>query len=420
MKKITMFLLASSVVLGLAACGPKGDSASDSPEKSSNKEYDLLVWEDQSKSAGIEDAVKAFEKENDVKIKVVEKAYGGQIEDLRLDGPAGTGADVITIPGDQIGTAVTEGLIKELAVDEDTQSMYTESAMQSQIVDGKVYGLPKAVETQILYYNKALISENELPKTVDEWQAYSKEVTTDDSYGLLALWDQIYYAQGVLSGYGSYVFGQNDDGSYDPSDIGLANKGAIEGAEVIKTFYDEGLFPSGLVGEQGINVLDSLFTEGKAAAVISGPWNVAPYKDAGVDYGIKELPMLGNGEHMGSFIGVKSYNVSSYTKNAELAEKFVTFISNEENSKVRYEKTGEVPAVTALADDPSVKESESAVAIAEQSKYAELTPGITEMNSVWKPIDAALQTVATGKAEPKEALTQAVDQIKSAIAANGN
>ena len=105
---------------------------------------------------------KKFEEENDVKIKVVEKALAGQIEDLRLDGPAGTGADVITIPGDQIGTAVTEGLLAPLDVSDAVKELYTQSAMQSQIVDGVVYGLPKAVETQILYYNKALISEEEL------------------------------------------------------------------------------------------------------------------------------------------------------------------------------------------------------------------------------------------------------------------
>ncbi|MGO2629810.1 MAG: cyclodextrin-binding protein, partial [Enterococcus italicus] len=86
--------------------------------------------------------------------------------------------------------------------------------------------------------------------------------------------------------------------------------------------------------------------------------------------------------------------------------------------KVRYEKTLEVPAVAALADDAEVKENESATAIAEQSKYAELTPGITAMNSVWDPANAALQTIAMDKAEPKEALTQAVAQIKEAIAAS--
>lgn len=340
MKKMSRVLFLSVAALGLGACGPQSEGTDSTAANSgSDKDYDLLVWEDQAKSVGIEEAVKQFEEEHDVTIKVVEKAYGGQIEDLRLDGPAGTGADVITIPGDQIGTAVTEGLLKELTVDQTLQELYTESAMQSQIVDGKVYGLPKAVETQILYYNKELISEEDLPQTTDEWLEYSKSVLGPDSYGLLAQWDQIYYAQGVLGGYGGYVFGTNADGSYNPEDIGLANEGAIEGADYIQKFYDEGVFPPGIVGEQGINVIDSLFTEGKAAAVISGPWNLGPFQEAGIDFGVQELPLLANGEHMGSFIGVKSYNVSSYSQNPELAEAFVKFISNEENSKVRYEKT---------------------------------------------------------------------------------
>lgn len=419
MNKFLKFAITSAAVLALTGCGPQESSSSKGKESKGNSEYDLLVWEDQSKSKGIEAAVSAFEKEHDVKIKVVEKAYGNQIEDLRLDGPAGTGPDVITIPGDQIGTSVTEGLIKEMNVSADIQDMYTEAAMASQKIDGKVYGLPKAVETSILYYNKELVPEEKLPKTMDEWLAFSKEFNDGEKYGFLALWDQIYYAQGVMSGYGGYVFGKDSEGNYDSTDIGLDSKGSVEGLKQIQTFYDEGLFPSGIIGEQGINVLDSLFTEGKAAAVISGPWNIEPYKDAGIDYGMVELPLLNNGEHMGSFIGVKSYNISTYSKNSELAEEFVKFIANEENSKTRYEITQEVPAVKALAEDPLVTESESASAVAKQSQYAELTPGITEMNSVWEPADTALQTVATGKGDPEKVLKDAVAQIKSAIEAAG-
>lgn len=420
MMKKRMLLVGLGIALfSLVACGPQGDTTESGDTTKSNKDYDLLVWEDQSKADGIADAVAAFEKEHDVTVKVVEKAYAQQIEDLRLDGPAGTGADVITIPGDQIGTSVTEGLLKELDVDQGTQDIYTESAMESQIVDGKVYGLPKAVETQILFYNKDLIAESELPKTLGEWLTYSKQITDNekDKYGLISTLDQTYYAEGIMSGYGGYIFGQNADGSYNPDDLGVDNAGSIEGANVIKEFYDEGVLPSGLVGEQGTNVLDSLFTEGKAAAVISGPWSLTPYKDAGINYGVVELPMLDNGEHMGSFIGVKSYNVSSYSKNDDLAEEFVEFIANEENSKKRYEVTAEVPAVAALSEDEAVTASEGAAAIATQSQYAVLTPGITEMNSVWEPMDAALQTIATGKATPEIALPEAASQIKSAIAA---
>lgn len=418
MKRQRLLLgLVSGLMTGvlLTGCGPQ-ESGSDGSE--SGRSDKLVIWEDKEKAIGIEEAVAEFEKEHDVTVEIVEKNYAQQLEDLRLDGPAGSGPDVFTMPGDQMGSAVAEGLVKEIAVDETLQSTYTESAMQSQMVEGKVYGLPKAVETTMLYYNKALISEDELPEDLEGWFNYSKEVRQGEQYGFLALFDQTYYANSVLSGYGGYVFGKNSDGTFNPEDIGLNNEGAVEGANEIKRFYDEKLFPSGLVGEQGINVIESLFTEGKAAAIISGPWNLEPFETAGVDYGIASLPKLSNGENMRAFIGVKSYNVSTFSKNAELAEELVKYLSSEEVSKVRYEKTKEVPAVKALAEDQEVMESDASKAIAEQSQFSDLTPGIPEMNEVWKPTDAALQTIATGKSEPQEALDQAVKSIKGQIEAN--
>jgi arabinogalactan oligomer / maltooligosaccharide transport system substrate-binding protein len=420
MKKYKKFIgLVSGITLSLSlvACGPQDSGKESKDSKGDTGAKELLVWEDVMKGEGIKDAIAKFEQDNDVKVKMVEKQYTKQIEDLRLDGPAGTGPDVLTMPSDQIGTAVTEGLIKELKVDDTTQGIYTEAAMDAQKVDGKVYGLPKAVETTMLYYNKDLISEDKLPTTLEGWYDYSKGVANGDKFGFLALFDQIYYANSVLSGYGGYIFGQDDNGKYDPTDVGINNAGAIEGAQYIQKFYKEGLFPAGIVGEQGISVIESLFTEGKAAAIISGPWNVEPFTKAGVNYGVQKLPELANGKNMAAFIGVKSYNVSSYSKNAELAEKFVKFIANEENSKVRYEITKEVPAVASLANDPVVTESPVAKAVAEQSKFSVLMPNIPEMNEVWGPADSALQTIATGKAQPKAALDQAVETIKGQIEA---
>jgi arabinogalactan oligomer / maltooligosaccharide transport system substrate-binding protein len=416
-KKYFSLMSGIALSLSLVACGPQDDAKEGTDTKEADKPKELLVWEDIMKGEGIKDAIAKFEEENDVKITMVEKQYTKQIEDLRLDGPAGTGPDVLTMPSDQIGTAVTEGLIKELTVDEDTQGTFTEVAMDAQKVNGKVYGLPKAVETTMLYYNKDLISEDQLPTTLEGWYEYSKGVADGKKFGFLALFDQIYYANSVLSGYGGYIFGRDADGNYDPSDIGINNAGAVEGAQYIQKFYKEGLFPSGIIGEQGISVIESLFTEGKAAAIISGPWNVEPFTKAGVNWGVTKLPELDNGKNMSAFVGVKSYNVSSYSKNAELAEKFVKFIANEENSKKRYEITQEVPAVAALAADPVVTESEVAKAVAEQSQFSELMPNIPQMNEVWTPADSALQTIATGKAEPKAALDQAVKTISGQIEA---
>lgn len=103
-KYVGMFsIMALSV--SLAACGPKESSN----EASSSDKKELVIWEDKEKAEGIQDAVAQFEKEHNVSVKVIEKPYAKQIEDLRMDGPAGTGPDVLTMPGDQIGTAVTEG-----------------------------------------------------------------------------------------------------------------------------------------------------------------------------------------------------------------------------------------------------------------------------------------------------------------------
>lgn len=322
-KKYSALMICVAVSLSLAACGPKESSSA----KSSSKGAELVVWEDKEKSIGITDAVAAFEKEHDVKVKVVEKPYAKQIEDLRMDGPAGTGPDVLTMPGDQIGTAVTEGLLKELHVEKNVQSLYTDASIQSQMVDQKLYGLPKAVETTVLFYNKDLISEKELPQTLEEWYDYSKKTADGSKFGFLALFDQIYYAESVMSGYGGYIFGKDKDGSYNPSDIGINNEGAVKGAALIQKFYKDGLFPAGIIGEQGINVLESLFTEGKAAAIISGPWNVEAFSKAGINYGITKLPELENGKNMSAFIGVKSYNVSAFSKNAELAQELAVFLA---------------------------------------------------------------------------------------------
>ncbi|MBU5244407.1 extracellular solute-binding protein [Bacillus halotolerans] len=412
-KKYAGVMLCAAVSLSLAACGPQESSS----EKTSSKGSELVVWEDKEKSIGIKDAVAEFEKEHDVKVKVVEKPYAQQIEDLRMDGPAGTGPDVLTMPGDQIGTAVTEGLIKELHVEKDVQSLYTDASIQSQMVDQKLYGLPKAVETTVLFYNKDLISEDELPQTLEEWYDYSKKTADGSKFGFLALFDQIYYAQSVMGGYGGYIFGKDKDGNDDPSDLGINNEGAVKGAELIQKFYQDGLFPAGIVGEQGINVLESLFTEGKAAAIISGPWNVEAFSKAGIDYGITKLPKLENGKNMSSFIGVKSYNVSAFSKHAELAQELAVFLTNETNSKKRYEQTKEVPAVQSLASDTAIMKSEAARAVTEQSRFSEQTPNIPEMNEIWTPADSALQTIATGKADPKKALDQAAETAKGQMKA---
>src|SRR5699024_11656019 len=109
--------------------------------------------------------------------------------------------------------------------------------------------------------------------------------------------------------------------------------------------------------------------------------NQEPFSSAGIDYGVTTLPILSNGEIMSPFVGVKSYNVSSYSQHQELAKELAIFLANEETTLKRYEETQEIPAITSLADDPIVTENEVAQAVAEQSQDSELDRKSTRLNS---------------------------------------
>ncbi|PJC87169.1 cyclodextrin-binding protein [Vibrio sp. HA2012] len=376
----------------------------------------LLVWEDIQKSFGNKEAVELFEKKYDVDVQVKELPYGGQIEALRMDGPAGTGPDVVLIPHDQIGGAVIQGLISPIKPDQKVLDTFTDSSLDALTYKGVLYGIPKSVETVVMVYNKDLIDV--LPSNIEEIYELSRALSKQDKYGLLAKWDELYYGYGIIKGMGGDIFAKAEDGSYDPNKLLLNTDGAVEGATYIQKFYRDGLFPTGIVGNNGLNAIDSLFTSQKAAIVETGPWSFKPYEEAGINYGVAPLPSLPNGEPMGSFMGVKSYSISTYSKNKELAEKYIEFINSYDNAKRRFELTGEVPAVEKLVDDPVIKNDMGARAVAVQSVNATSMPSIPEMNEVWNPANSALQLIATGKQGPKEALDGAVEAISMQIEAN--
>ncbi|ADW73208.1 MULTISPECIES: extracellular solute-binding protein [Rahnella] len=378
-------------------------------------EGQLLVWEDIKKSSGISDAVKDFEKENNVKVVVQETPYAQQTEKLRLDGPAGIGPDVVVIPNDQLGTAVVQGLLAPLNLDKAFLASFTPPALNAFQLKGQTYGVPKAVETLVLIYNKDLLPQ--APATLDEYYTFSKAERAKGKYGLLAKFDEVYYAYGAMASMGGYIFGKDAKGEINVEDIGLNKPGSIEAITYLKKFYADGLFPAGIVGDNGLNAIDSLFTEKKAAAVITGPWAFQPYEAAGINYGVKALPLLPNGKPMSSFLGVKGYAVSTYSKQKPLAEKFITFINQPKYAKVRYEVTKEIPALTALVNDPMIKNDEKANAVAEQSTRATAMPGVPEMQEVWGPANNGIQLGVTGKQPVDAALNDAVKNIQMQIEA---
>ncbi len=422
MKKALSIFMMLVLMLGvLAACGPQdeeeeGGETGKNNSGETDKPEKLVVWEDKDKSGWLKKVAADFEKEHGIKIEFKEVEMATKMRDqIRLDGPAGSGPDILTLPHDQIGQVAVEGLIAEMKVSDETKALFSESSIAAQTYDGKLYGLPKSAETPIFIYNKALMSE--VPATMEELYDFAKENTKDGKFGFLAKWDDFYFAHGPIAGNGGYVFGETADG-LNPDDLGLNNDGAVKGTEYIQKWYTEKLFPSGIIGENGGSTMDGLFNEGKVASVMNGPWAFNAIEEAGIEYGAAPFPKFADGTPMKTFMGVKGWHVSAYSKNQEWATKFLEFITSDENAKYRFEETKEVPTNVALVEDPAIAENEGAKAVALQTQDAVPMPNIPQMAEVWGPMANALQTVVTGKAEPKTALDSAVNQIKQNIEAN--
>ena len=407
-------ILRSVAVLGtvgfasllLVACGGKKDDTSAS-------ENELTVYVDNGYKAYMEEAAKAFEKESGTKVTIKTGDALGGLDKLSLDNQSGKAPDVMMAPYDRVGGLGNDGQLAEVTLNKDSK---TDKTTESLVTNGgKVYGAPAVIETLVLYYNKDLIQE--APKTFGELEELAKDSKYDfageagKNTAFLADWTNFYYAYGLLSGNGGYVFGK--DGT-DPKDIGLNNQGAIDGIEYAKTWYAK--WPKGLQDTQGAaNFIQTQFQEGKTAAIIDGPWKAASLKEAKVNYGVATIPTLPNGKAYSAFGGGKAWVIPAGANHPEAAQKFVDFLTTTDQQKALYDKTNEVPANTEAREYAVGKNDELTAAVVKQFENAQPMPNISEMSTVWDPAKTMLFEAVSGKKSSKDAADDAVKLIKETI-----
>lgn len=422
MRKVVSLFMAMILMIGvLVACGPKRDVEQVKENNKGNatenvkKPEKLVVWvnDEEKQKQALNDIFKKYTEKTGIKVETVAVSMLDQAKKIALDGPAGKGPDIFYQPHDRIGDIVLQGLADPVDLG-DAKSEYSKTAMDAVTYDAQTYGVPFVVETYGLFYNKNLVPE--APQTMEELMKIAKEKTTPskDRYGFLMEAANFYFVYPFFAGYGGYVF-RNEDGKMDTSDIGLANDGAVKGAELVQSWFENGYIPK----EINQDVMNGLFTKGNVATVISGPWNIATYSDAlGDKLATAPLPVLENGEHPKSFVGVKAWMLSAYSKNKEWATDLMKFITNEENSLHYYEVAGEMPANEKALTNEKIKNDPLISGFAEQIQYGEPMPNVPQMSQVWGPMGNALQFIAKGD-NPKEVLKEAVKTIQDKIAASG-
>ena len=390
MKKIVLVLMALALVAGSVFAAP-------------SKKVTLKVWESQGpEEKFIKQAIKDYRKV-DRNVKFIYEPVGSVDADgkIMLDGPAGVGADVFVVPHDHMGSLVIGGHILENTMD---MSAFVPAAVIGASYGGKVYGYPLAVETYALFYNKDIIPNP--PKTWEEVFEFAKTWTDKSKNKYAIAWPvtDAYYDFMFYAGYGAQLFGPNGD---DRHQHNLNSPEAVKGVQFFQQVRKQILdVPS---GDMSGDFVKSSFQEGTIPMVLGGPWDIAVYKEAGVNFGITTLPILPGAKDVpASFSGVRLAVVSAYSENPEEAKKFAEFLVSREELIKRFDITGQIPP----RKDITV-EDEWSQGILAQSQYAIPMPKITQIGTYWSAMGAAFANVWDG-ADPVDELNKAAAAMEAA------
>jgi arabinogalactan oligomer / maltooligosaccharide transport system substrate-binding protein len=371
----------------------------------------LKVWADDTRTPALQSVAEQFQAEFGVTVVIEEIGFGDIRGLFTQAAPAGEGPDIIVGAHDWLGELVSSGLLAPIDLG-DKLDDFAPAALQAFSYDGELYGMPNAQENVAFFINGDILDE--CPATWTEVKDISAEIAANNTdnidsnlYGFVRMEGDPFHFFPIQTAFGGYVFGLNDDGSYNPDDVGVDSEGTIAAAQWWASMVDEGLQPPAVDWD----TMHAWFEEGKAAMTITGPWALPRLRDSGVNYQICDIPdETADGR---PFLGAQGFMVSAFSTDPLLAQIFLTeFVATVETMQAMYEADPRPPTFLPVAealDDADI------ASFNEAGANALPMPSIPEMSAVWEAWGNAVVLVAQQGDTPENAFTNAADQIRSAI-----
>ena len=370
---------------------------------------DLTLWVyDDGRIEILNELGAEFEEEFGVGV-TVEAVDLAELRNQMLLGVEGNGPDLAIIPHDNLGALVENGAVAPADLG-DKVSEYLPNAIDGFMYGGELMGVPLAIENIGFFYNTDLVDA--APTTWAEVRDVGGAlVGSGAADAAIGLPDLTYNTYPLYTSYGGYIFGRGADGGFTSEDIGMTNDGMVEAMTYVKSLADEGMIPENVDWEAS----HVLFETGRQAFIMTGPWALNRFRDAGVPYAIAPFPAAEAGGDPGyPFLGVQGLVINANSDQLLLAQAFATEkIATEDSMRRIFEAEARPSAWTSvfeLADDPDTQ------ALNEAGVDAQPMPSIPAMGFVWDAwVNAGTLTI-TDELSPADALAQAVEQIQTQIA----
>ncbi|PZE77769.1 ABC transporter substrate-binding protein [Curtobacterium sp. MCBD17_019] len=372
---------AAAVALALSGCSTSSSSSASGP-------VTLKVWTGFTGGdrPGYAQIVKDFEASHpDIKVQMTVQPWDTIQQKLPSAWLTGQGPDIAAVSSDPNAVAQYVKTNSVLALtdtgsgkDQINTSKLAPGTVKEFTYKGKLYGIPANFATLSLYYNKKLFQQAGItnpPKTIDELAQDAKKLTTGGHYGIsladnqtIQMWPVLQWLEGgdIVNGKGCSVL-----------QTSAGQKSLSTWADLVAK---DKVSPVGQTGAEA----DSLFSAGKAAMEINGPWAAPGYKSAGVDLGIATIPtgVDGTSVTLGS---TAPLSVSAKTKYPKQAQEFLAYWTSKSTQEKFSLKTGFPPLRTDMTDDAKLAADPTVSVFASQVGNARLylphVPQATKVDS---------------------------------------
>lgn len=320
-------------------------------------------------------------------------------------------ADVFLFSSDQLIELVDAGAIAQLggtaeAMVKDTMS---EAVRATAMVDDATYAIPFTHNTFFMFYDKTIMSEDD----VTSLEKIMAKETADNVYNYYFESSGGWKLGAYYYGAGLTVFGpQGNDlsaGCDWNNETGVAvTNYLIDLINNPKCAYDGEIAVSELIEDHRLGVW------------FDGSWNYNTYKDIlGDDMGIGVIPTFnpdGNDYQLLGFYGSKCIGVNAHSQNMAAAVAFATYLGNEENQLLRFEKSAQIPTnINASASEAVTSDPLAAVIVKEANEASVMQPVHSVFSTRYWTYAGAIPTEIRSGAINKDNVQQKLDDFVKAM-----
>lgn len=368
----------------------------------------LNFWAMGVEGENVSKLIPEFEKKYNVKVKIQQIPWTAAHEKLITAYVSETLPDVFQLGNTWIPEFVALNAIERLDSICFSRNFtlydYFDGILESNKINGVLYGIPWYVDTRVLFYRKDLIKKagsNSPPKTWQELYEISKRIKSlTNNYAIyfptnewvpLIIFSLQNKARLLNKNYTEPAFTDSE---------------FLSAFEFLYRFYREKLSPANIT--EVTNIYQA-FEEGYIAMYITGPWNIAEFKKrlspkAQNLWMTAPLPSPDTNYPGVSIAGGASLVINKKSKNKDLAFKLIEFLSQPGVQIKFYNLVGSLPSRKVAWEDSLFKNDGYLQAFRIQLERTQAMPKLAEWENIMiSKIQKYVEEVAANRLSVKEA-----------------